>query len=114
MLGTVKPGARVATQKAGDHILNRAPFTTSGAMFGTFDPRGAGQLPFKYHSELFGLAPYDQRPIYYVYSYGTPIAWYTDDGTEWTIPDVEYSATTSKHQGVVRHAIAHLYPGWRS
>lgn len=38
---------------------------------------------------------------YVVYSYSTPIAWRNAAG-QWTCPEVRYSATTSKHQGVVR------------
>lgn len=40
---------------------------------------------------------------YIVYSYATPIAWHGKDG--WTVPDALYSATTSKHQGLVRSAV---------
>jgi hypothetical protein len=39
--------------------------------------------------------------IYVVWSYGTPVAWVTADGTV-TVPDHRYSVTTSKGQGYCR------------
>jgi len=45
-----------------------------------------------------------QQAQYVVYSYETPIAWYTH-GVGWTVPKVKYSATTARHQSVVRWAI---------
>lgn len=41
--------------------------------------------------------------IYVVYSYGTPIAWVTEDDVK-VIPDVGFSATTSQHQYMVAAA----------
>lgn len=41
---------------------------------------------------------------YVVFSYGTPIAWYTADG--WYVVEQKFSVTTSKHQNYVRRAIA--------
>ena len=41
--------------------------------------------------------------LYVVYSYATPIAWGPLDGPLY-VPDVRYSVTTSKHQGIVRRA----------
>lgn len=38
---------------------------------------------------------------YVVFSYATPIAWVTLDGTV-VVPDTKYSPTTSNHQGLVR------------
>ena len=38
---------------------------------------------------------------YVVFSYGTPIAWVTDDG-EKCIPDESYSSTTSRIQNLCR------------
>lgn len=40
---------------------------------------------------------------YVVHSYATPIAYHHSGG--WEYPDVSYSATTSKHQSVVRGAL---------
>jgi hypothetical protein len=41
---------------------------------------------------------------YVVYSYGTPIAWYSTDG--WYVVEQKFSVTTSKHQNYVRRAVA--------
>jgi hypothetical protein len=44
------------------------------------------------------------RIRYVVYSYATPIAWVRDNG-EWVVPAEKYSATTSRHQSIVRLAV---------
>ena len=58
---------------------------------------------------------YDDAPniVYTVYSYGTPIAWvvrtfdtWNSTVDRWVIPPVKYSRTTSKHQNIVRRAVA--------
>jgi hypothetical protein len=41
---------------------------------------------------------------YVVYSYSTPIAWFTARG-EWVVPAEKHSATTSRHQSIVRMAV---------
>jgi hypothetical protein len=47
----------------------------------------------------------DARRIrYVVYSYATPIAWVRENG-EWVVPAEKYSATTSRHQSIVRMAV---------
>lgn len=53
-----------------------------------------GYLPAEYRDAA-------RAATYVVWSYGTPIAW-RDAAGQWTCPEVRYSATTSKHQGVVR------------
>ncbi len=40
-------------------------------------------------------------PVYVVWSYATPIGWAREDGST-VIPDVRFSVTTSKHQGIAR------------
>lgn len=55
--------------------------------------------------ELCGLIMASLSIKYVVYSYSTPIAWALDDNT-WVMPKDKYSVTTSKHQGLVRYAIA--------
>jgi bisphosphoglycerate-dependent phosphoglycerate mutase len=47
--------------------------------------------------------------MYWVYSYSTPIAWYTKEG--WYCVAQKFSMTTSKHQGIVRRAIANTLVG---
>jgi len=79
-------------------IAERKPFRTHGAMSANWYnlPRECvtGDLP-PYWRYLFNSTT---ERLYVVYSYHTPIAWYTDTHG-WTIPNVWYSATTkSKHQ----------------
>lgn len=72
--------------------------------------RDLGELPLEWKVRYI-----KDRPDYVVYSYRTPIAWHTlgyvrKDGQSWveehwTLPDVKYSTTTSRHQGIVRTAL---------
>lgn len=48
------------------------------------------------------------RPAYIVYSWRTPIAFYSPTGNRWIIPDVHYSHSTDIHQGKIKAAIKHL------
>lgn len=60
-----------------------------------------GHLPAEHWDVLHSLVK--DNHVYVVYSYATPIAWWTDQAG-WTIPEVKYSATTSRHQSIVRRA----------
>ncbi len=101
---------RTSTRNAADLIAARQPFTTSGALRGgapgnsTLSTWDCGRLPGDHVSQLMG-GLMTGHVDYIVYSYGTPIAWHRADAG-WTVPDVRYSATTSRHQGVVRRAVA--------
>lgn len=66
-----------------------------------YGPRHYGQLPVDKRQGL-GWADY------VVYSYDTPIAWHVSHGGEsyWVQPDVNYSSTTTNHQGQVATAIS--------
>ena len=55
-----------------------------------------GMLPSTHISLLI-----KDQPSYIVWSYGTPIAWYTAN-CQWVIPSLKYSQTTSRHQSLVR------------
>ena len=100
---------RTSTRNAADLIAARQPFTTSGALRGgppansTMSTWDCGRLPGDHVSHLM-CDLLTGHVVYIVYSYGTPIAWHTVD-TGWTVPDVRYSATTSRHQGEVRRAV---------
>jgi hypothetical protein len=86
-------------------IVRRQEFEAYGAMSGTEGSSYpyTGHLPDEHAKAL--LADAGKGDVdYVVYSYSTPIAWHTPKG--WTIPDVKYSRTTSRHQGVVRRAVA--------
>jgi hypothetical protein len=72
----------------------------SGFMFGAY-----GELPEEWQ-EIY----HQDQPDYVVFSYRTPIAWHvpddSDDGGErWVVPDIKYSATTTRHQRLVLTAL---------
>lgn len=95
---------RTTTRNAAGPISRRQPFTTSGALRGGAPGSWPehGRLPAGHKAALVDSVAAGTVD-YVVWSYGTPIAWHRTD-TGWTIPDVRYSATTSRHQGEVRRA----------
>lgn len=98
-----------STRNAADLISKRQPFATSGALSGatpgaTLSHWDLGRLP-RDPANAIMIDHLSGSLDYIVYSYGTPIAWHRTD-TGWTVPDVRYSVTTSRHQGVVRQAVA--------
>lgn len=96
---------KTSTRNAADLIAVRQPFTTSGALRGGAPTSlDCGRLPGDHVSQLMGDL-LTGHVDYIVHSYGTPIAWHRVD-TGWTVPDVRYSVTTSRHQGVVRRAVS--------
>lgn len=95
---------RTTTRKAEDAILNRREFRTSGALKGTWDRSySTGYL----NDDEARAYRTDRQSgeIYTVYSYGTPIAWWTDQ-YGWHIVRQRFSMTTSKHQSNL-HDVAH-------
>jgi hypothetical protein len=82
--------------KAAQAIAACEPFTTSGALRGEGHEPGhyvyGGQLPRELESDV-------RQADYIVWSYGTPIAWHA--GGRWTVPNVRYSITTSRHQSTL-------------
>lgn len=50
------------------------------------------------------------QPTYVVWSYLTPIAWWSPD-KGWVMPEEKYSLTTTQHQSQVRQATGEPY--WR-
>lgn len=69
-----------------------------------YGPTSTGRLPA-------GLSRRDyehdvHRSAYVVMSYATPIAWLS--GGMWVVPDVAYSHTTSRQQGMILVALAKL------
>lgn len=107
-------------QRLGVAILTGEEFTTYGALSGTKFPTSTGRLPHDWQEEFHAM----RNDIdYAVMSYATPIAWHVKPRIgrgwnqfaqewrdvvirpEWVIPDVSYSVTTSKHQGIVRVAL---------
>lgn len=100
---------KTSTRNAVALIAARQPFTTHGALSGatpgaTLSHWDLGRLP-RDHANAIMIDYLSGQLDYIVYSYGTPIAWHRAD-TGWTVPDVRYSVTTSRHQGVVRQAVS--------
>lgn len=69
---------------------------------------GVGRLDDKYRVSV-------AEADYVIYSYATPIAWHTPREVEeggvhvggwWVFPEESYSATTTRHQGIVRVALS--------
>lgn len=80
-------------------LLNHKPFRSASAMRGVTSPYMAGGwLPYQLVDQFRA-----DDPTYAVYSYETPIAWYGNRG--WIVPDVRYSVTTDRHQGIVRRIV---------
>lgn len=60
-----------------------------------------GRLPEEYQRGF--LRAIYAVDFYVVTSYSTPIAWYAKG--VWTVPEVKYTVTTTRHQNIVRKAI---------
>ena len=80
-------------------MQDRRPFKSGGALSGVKEPYNSGRLTGndydKFHAEV---------PSYAVYSYSTPIAWWSPT-FGWTLAESKFSATTSSHQSLVRAAL---------
>ena len=84
----------------------REPFKTSGSLYGEAGVAWTrGYLPSRFRDEF--VARHDHI-TYTVVSYATPIAWY-DDEYGWIIPDVTYSVSTTRQQGIIRRALSGAY-----
>lgn len=79
-----------------ERIQRREPFQTYGALHAVTSYQGRGVLPELDNDSEVSLLDAE----YVVYSYETPIAWWTP-GRGWTKPNIRYSLTTSHHQGRV-------------
>ena len=93
---------RVSNRDAATYIETRQEFeSNTGSLRGEFVTLIVGQtgyLPPEHRAALGEAWERAGRGLYIVWSYGTPIAWH--DGEQWTRPDVKYSPTTSRHQGL--------------
>lgn len=90
----------------GPYILRGDNFTAANMSGEATEYARQGRLPNDWWQVLkpqqgFGLD-------YVVWSYWTPIAWHNGDTQVWTIPDVSYSVSTSRHQGIVRAVLGTL------
>jgi hypothetical protein len=87
------------------YIETRQEFRASaleGRVYGVGNGRLDEQETARYNQDLNSVT-------YWVYSYSTPIAWYTPSG--WYVVEQKFSVTTSKHQNYVRRAIANTLVG---
>ena len=87
------------------YIETRQEFRASaleGRVYGVDSGRLNEEETARYNQDLNAV-------MYWVYSYSTPIAWYTKGG--WYCVAQKFSVTTSKHQGLVRRAIANTLVG---
>ena len=92
---------RVSNRNAGPLIAAREPFKGSNMVGGTGAPSQHGWLNRTQFSDQ--LAAVANKTDYHVMSYGTPIAVHHEGG--WIYPDVSHSASTGRHQSIVRQAI---------
>ena len=79
-------------------IADRIPFRTHGALYavaGTHD--GSGRLNSDEARRFFGEVRDCDQTCYVVYSYDTPIAWWTPEHG-WHIVEQRFSVTTTRHQ----------------
>lgn len=96
---------KVSNRKATEYIQNQINFDASN-LHGyviSFAPNCFTPATGRLSSDLVLQLQLDE-PDYIVYSYGTPIAWHGKFG--WSLPAIKYSQTTSRHQSIVRSAIA--------
>lgn len=102
---------KITQRDAVGAIERRESFRTHGSLTGAravtlSDARSTGMLPDDWRKalELDAIrAKTEGKPLYIVRSYATPIAWAV--GADPVVPDVKYSVTTSKHQGIARRAL---------
>jgi hypothetical protein len=97
MENTIMPKISSRSRECAEAIGQRRVFETYGALWTTTDVVG-GHHAWLNHDEAARW--YADRPniTYAVYSYNTPIAWVTQDGTVHKVAQ-KFSVTTSKHQG---------------
>ena len=97
-------------QRDAEHyIAERREFTAS-ALRGyhtNYTPQ-AGRLNAEEYAKLIDASA-NGKFVYVVYSYGTPIAWRTNEA--WYVVEQKFSVTTSKHQNLTRRAIAESLEG---
>lgn len=85
-------------------IVTFMPFVASNLRGESESFRDPGELPEPHRSAFCNATWREGQTAYVVRSYSTPIAWHVDG--EWVLPDWRYGITTSKHQTIVREAIA--------
>lgn len=100
---------RIANRQIPDHIATLTPFaanSTRGDFVSGYVTTGI--LPAEWADALRSDIANRIDRAFVVYSYATPIAWWTDTAG-WVIPEVRYSVTTSRAQGFVRRGAGGLF-----
>lgn len=104
MVALSKPASRKNRDQIVDMIGDLRAFkinTMKAAWFPSSQAVPPGMLSAG-HLEALRCAGGGNKPIYVVFSYGTPIAWRCagdqGDDSGWCAPTVHYSVTTTKHQ----------------
>lgn len=98
---SAQPRSLAAREALTSHIVECRGFRTHGALRGERVSGGGvacGRLSLEWARRLRA-----DDPVYVVFSYGTPIAWWSSAG--WVVPAELYSVTTLRHQNVVRGAL---------
>lgn len=102
MTNTIRPLRLTARgYQVAQAIRDRLPFTTHGALKATTHPEGglglysSGQRLCNDDLHAWKRDAHDVR--YVVWSYATPIAWYTAE-RGWHVVKQKFSRTTSQHQ----------------
>jgi hypothetical protein len=101
LYGRTTRGGNPAWRQVQEALEARANFrmaSTTGEATRYFGK--TGDLPGPWRA-LFHATNYN----YVVASYNTPIAWHDADAGEWVVPEVRYSATTTRHQRVLSTAL---------
>jgi len=85
-------------------ILDRTPQDfRMGSLHGDASTYGTGRLPREWANTFNARSHVID---FVVRSYGTPIGWY-DREMGWVVPLERYSVTTSRHQSILRTALAY-------
>ena len=94
-------------QRDAEHYITTRQEFRASALEGRVYNVGSGRLNTEETARYFQ----DINTVsYLVYSYSTPIAWYSY-ATGWYVVEQKFSVTTSKHQNYVRRAIAESLQG---
>lgn len=91
-------------QNTRDAIVKRRAFQTAGGLSGGKPTGEAGKLRGEYFEAYCNAVEAGGGIYYVVYSYKTPIAWFTDAG--WMVVDQWFSTTSTAHRSVVVNALA--------
>ena len=85
---------RVANRDAQWAVGDKRDFVGSN-LRGGYGVQGFGEMPRWAQDAYVSHRNQNGGDLYTIVSYRTPIAWHFEG--EWYVPDVKYSATTSKH-----------------